>query len=232
MLTRHNARHIPSLLTKNTLHYLEPSTQWMFTYYVFPYPFVGKAPDSVLATEFTFLSGCLTPSMLPSSLSFQGAWLSPCYRVHFPFRKYESDINQNVTNCQPESFVCPDFYSNLCLMITIACNQHGIFMKSVLNRKGWWQYLTNKLIPRFEVKLPHLFHKRTGYIIVMHIDSFKAWYLSFSSLQDIKGVSESNFADGDFHFSLVYPPLLSCEHCKHVYCSRLVILLLPTTSEK
>jgi len=92
-------------------------------------------------------------------ICWQGAWLRPCYRVHFPFRKYESDINQNVTNCQPKSFVCPDFCSNLCLMITIARNQHGKFMKSVLNRKGWWQYLTNKLIPLFEVKLLHLFLK-------------------------------------------------------------------------
>jgi hypothetical protein len=252
---------------------LETSTQWMFTYYTFPYPFVGKAPDSVHATEFTFisgrltpsmlqiplsfqgawlrpcyrvhfhfrspasvhateftfLSGRLTPSMLQNSLPFQGAWLRPCYRVHFHFRKYESDINQNVINCQPESFVCPDFCSNLCLMITIACNQHGTFMKTVPNRKAWWQYLTNKLIPLFEGKLPRLFLKRAVYIIVIHIDFFKDWYLSFSWLQDIKCVSKSNFADGDFYFCLVHPPLLSREH---IYCSPLVILLLPATSEK
>jgi len=48
----------------------------------------------------------------------------------------------------------------------------------------------------------------------------------------MKCVSKSNFADGDFHYSLVHPPLLSCRHCKHIYCSRLGILLLPTTSEK
>jgi hypothetical protein len=170
--------------------------------------------------------------MLQSSLSFQGFWSRPCYRVHFPFRKYESDINLNVTNCQPELFVCPDFCSNLCLRITVACNQHDTFMKTLLYRKAWWQYLTNKLIPLFEVKLPHLFLKRAVYIIVIHIDFFKASYLSFSLLQDMKCVSKSNFADGDFHSTLLRPPLLSCEHCKHIYCSRLVILLLPITSEK
>ena len=203
---------------------------WLRPCYRVHFPF--REPDSVHTTDFTFLSELLTPSMLQSSLSFEGSLLLPCYKVHFPFRKYESDVNLNVTDCQPESFVCPDFCSNLCLMTTIACNQHGAFMKTVLYRKAWCQYLSNKLIPLFEVKFPHLFHKRTGYIIVMHIDFFKAWYLSFSLLQDMKCASKSNFADGDIHFSLVHPPLLSCEHCKHIYCSHLVILLLPATSEK
>jgi len=56
----------------------------LLPYYKVHFPF--RAPDSVHATEFTFLSGLLSPSILQSSLSFQGACLRPCYRVHLPFR--------------------------------------------------------------------------------------------------------------------------------------------------
>ena len=219
-----SGRLTPSMLQSS----LSFQSSWLRPCYKVYFHF--RAPDSVHGTEFSFLTGLLTPSMLQSSLFFQGSLLRPCYKVHFPFRKYESDINLNVTNCQPESFLCLDFSGNLCLMITIASNQHGTFMKTVFYRKAW-QYLTNKLIPLFEVKFPHLFHKRTVYIIVMHIDFFKAWYLSFSLLQDMKCASKSNFAVDDFHSSLLRPPLLSCEHCKHIYCSRLAILL-PAVSEK